>query len=151
MTPHSTIVVGVDGSESSLDALRYALAEGVRRRATVIVARAFDPPGEWGRVYGVVRPPDVETLTRNVDTATWQLVHSEIDRASQSAPDVDVVAVPGSAADVLIEQAGHADLLVVGHRGPGGVAATLLGSVALRCVLHAPCPVTVVRPATASL
>jgi nucleotide-binding universal stress UspA family protein len=48
---------------------------------------------------------------------------------------------------VLIEQAQAADLLVVGHRGRGGLASALLGSVGLHCVLHAACPVIIVRPA----
>lgn len=42
-----------------------------------------------------------------------------------------------------------ADLLVLGHRGRGAVRSALLGSVGLHCVLHAPCPVTVVRSAAA--
>jgi nucleotide-binding universal stress UspA family protein len=58
-----------------------------------------------------------------------------------------VQTVPGAPAAVLVEQAQGADLLVVGHRGRGGVASALLGSVGMHCVLHAPCPVTIVRPA----
>ena len=46
----------------------------------------------------------------------------------------------------LIERARGADLLVIGHRGRGGAASALLGSVGLHCVLHAECPVTVIRP-----
>jgi len=47
---------------------------------------------------------------------------------------------------VLIEQSQGAELLVVGHRGLGGFRSAVLGSVGLHCVLHAACPVTVVRP-----
>ena len=53
-------------------------------------------------------------------------------------------------AAVLVEEAADADLLVVGHRGHGALGSTLLGSVGLRCVLHAPCPVTVVPGALAA-
>ena len=62
------------------------------------------------------------------------------------AVPTEVVTLPGPAAKALIEQAADADLLVVGHRGRGGFKSAVLGSVGLHCVLHATCPVTVVRP-----
>ena len=55
-------------------------------------------------------------------------------------------AVGGAAAHALIRTAEGADLLVVGRRGRGGFASTVLGSVSMQCVLHAPCAVTVVHP-----
>jgi nucleotide-binding universal stress UspA family protein len=57
---------------------------------------------------------------------------------------VEVRAIPGPPAAVLVEQAAEGDLLVVGHRGRGGFRSTVLGSVGLQCILHAPGPVTVV-------
>jgi nucleotide-binding universal stress UspA family protein len=62
-----------------------------------------------------------------------------------STVPVDVVAIPGSPAKVLVHQTRDADVLVLGHRGRGAVAGALLGSVGLACVLHATCPVTIVR------
>ena len=59
---------------------------------------------------------------------------------------VELHELEGKPADVLIERARGADLLVIGHRGRGGAASALLGSVGLQCVLHAECPVTVFRP-----
>jgi hypothetical protein len=59
---------------------------------------------------------------------------------------VELHELEGHPAPVLIDQAKGADLLVVGHRGRGGFASALLGSVGLHCVLHGECPVTVVRP-----
>ena len=57
---------------------------------------------------------------------------------------VEVWAIPGPAAAVLVEQAAEADLLVVGHRGRGALRSAVRGSVGMQCVLHAPGPVTVV-------
>jgi nucleotide-binding universal stress UspA family protein len=51
----------------------------------------------------------------------------------------------GHPAQVLLTAAQGADLLVLGHRGRGVVLSALLGSIGLQCVLHAPCPVTIVR------
>jgi nucleotide-binding universal stress UspA family protein len=81
-------------------------------------------------------------------------VREEVERlaaevvAEKSAEGVPlrVRALPGAASEVLTEQARGADLLVVGHRGRGGFASAMLGSVGLHSVLNAPCPVTVVRP-----
>ena len=60
-------------------------------------------------------------------------------------PEIHVTAVLGSAADGLIRESAGADLLVIGSRGHGGFASMLLGSTSMQCVLHAPCPVTVVH------
>ena len=63
--------------------------------------------------------------------------------------DTDVVVRPrvveGQAGPVLVEAAEDTDLLVVGNRGPGGLAEALLGSVSQYCVRHAPCPVVIMR------
>ena len=63
------------------------------------------------------------------------------------AVPVELHEVEGRPGPVLIAQSRDADLLVVGHRGRGGVSSAVLGSVGLQCALHAECPVTVVRPA----
>jgi len=57
-----------------------------------------------------------------------------------------VVVGAGSPAEVLVDASRDADLLVVGSHGHGAVRDLLVGSVALHCVVHAPCPVLVVRP-----
>jgi len=66
---------------------------------------------------------------------------------SGQEPDVPVrpLVAEGAAADVLLHEAKGADLLVVGSRGHGGLASALLGSVSMYCVLHAHCPVLVLR------
>ncbi|WP_352232069.1 universal stress protein [Actinomycetospora sp. NBRC 106375] len=62
------------------------------------------------------------------------------------AGPVDVLGVAGPPADVLVDAAGDADLLVVGHRGRGARHGRLTGPVAIGCVLRARCPVTVLLP-----
>ena len=63
------------------------------------------------------------------------------------AVPVQLRVVSGNPGAVLVDEAADADLLVVGHRGRGGIASACLGSVGLHCVLHATCPVVVVRDA----
>jgi len=60
---------------------------------------------------------------------------------------VTIEATTGAPGPVLVDAARGADLLVLGHRGRGVMRSALLGSVGLYCVLHASCPVTIVRQA----
>jgi nucleotide-binding universal stress UspA family protein len=66
-------------------------------------------------------------------------------RLAHPAVELETAALPGPAAQVLVDLSADADLLVVGSRGLGGFAGLLLGSVSTHCVHHAHCPVTVVR------
>ena len=64
-----------------------------------------------------------------------------------AAAEFNVEAIAGPPGPVLVDASEGADLHVLGHRGRGALSSALLGSVGLHCVLHATCPVTVVRPA----
>ena len=146
-----TVVVGVDGSPESRSALRFALEEAARRGARVQVVEAFTAPEYWATAYGLSGLPDLDELTERAERharSELAAVLGEQDGPLTRVP-ADVVAVPGAPGRVLAESALGADLLVIGHRGRGALASATLGSVGLHCVLHAPCPVTVVRPDTA--
>ena len=146
---HQRIVVGVDGSDGARAALAWALAEAVRRGAEVDVLSAVPVDFYWDDPYlrddgGVDRVrADTETRAR----ALIEEVRRDPAVASVAAGvPVDVVVVAGPPAEFLVDRAEGADLLVVGSRGRGAARSTLLGSVALHCVTHAPCPVVVVHP-----
>ena len=135
------VVVGVDGSESSIAALRVAGEEAKARSAKLRVVIAWHIPLA---VYtdGLPPPPEVSTDMREAA--------DEIARqAKETLPpgiDYEVRIVEGQPNDVLVEQSEGAEVLVVGSRGLGGFARFVLGSVSQHVSHHATCPVVVVPP-----
>ena len=139
----STIVVGVDGSEESRGALRWALGEAELRGATVRAVHAWSLPIAFG---GPTMPPQTLDPSALRDHARESL-DAAVDEVAGESPALAVerVVEQGAAADVLVRAAEHADLLVVGSRGHGGFSGLLLGSVSQQCAQHAPCAVVIVR------
>jgi nucleotide-binding universal stress UspA family protein len=130
------IVVGVDGSEGSKDALRWAKREAELTSASLDVIMTWEVPVV---PYGVWAGYDASTTTETILKETVAEVVG-----GDNSTDVVLTAVEGRPVPVLLNAAKKADLLVVGSRGHGPLTAFLLGSVSLQCVSHAPCPVVVV-------
>ncbi|HUY70701.1 MAG TPA: universal stress protein [Gaiellaceae bacterium] len=138
----STIVVGVDGSDGALEALRFALEEARLRSANVSAVNAWHvPPMAYGAGW-VPTTVDFEGY-RKVARSALDKSLEEVGAAASGVPVTTHVS-EGQPADVLIEAAREAELLVVGSRGLGGFRGLLLGSVSQQCVQHAPCPVVVI-------
>jgi nucleotide-binding universal stress UspA family protein len=135
------IVVGVDGSPSSLDALRWALGQARLDGGTVEAVTAWSAPSALGG-YPISAEEDWEKDGEQaLDTALSEVGDAEVDGVGRFV-------LPGHPAAVLLDRAAGADLLVVGNRGHGGFTGMLLGSVTQHVVAHAPCPVVVVRNGT---
>jgi nucleotide-binding universal stress UspA family protein len=134
------VVVGVDGSSSSKAALRWALDQARLTKARVRAVIAWEVPPYTG--WGVRAHEDF-------GVAAGKLLGESVEEALGYDPPLDVevveVVLPGHPAQVLIDESARAALLIVGSRGHGGFAGTLLGSVSQLCVQHAHCPVLVVR------
>ncbi|MHA6795452.1 universal stress protein [Pseudonocardia bannensis] len=147
MDEPETIVVGVDGSAESQAALAHAFADAARRGARVRVVSVFQPPQYWAISYGVAVPPSEDQVTADVRTRICELVGAVVaGRPGLAEVPVELRAVPGTPAKVLIDESRDAALLVLGHRGRGRFTSALLGSAGMQCVLNASCPVTIVRP-----
>jgi nucleotide-binding universal stress UspA family protein len=132
-----TVVVGLDDSDAARAALTRAVDIAGELDAAVEAVVAVQPPIRWSEVDVV--PPLAEVQERALARAQ--------DRVAQE-PDgsrISVVTADGPAGAVLTERSAGAALLVVGSRSRSRLPGMLLGSVALYCVVHARCPVMVVR------
>ena len=142
--------MGVDGSDASKAALRWALAEAKLRGDSVLAVHAWQVP-----VLPVdVGPPpvpalDTVTMLPDLERNARALVERVVEEvAADAGVEVETVAIEGAPATVLIDAARDAELLVVGSRGHGGFLGLLLGSVSMQVALHAPCPVVIDRHPT---
>ena len=148
MTPTNAdaplVVVGIDGSACSHEALSFAVNEAKLRGARLQLVTAWSVPA---MVYA-------GGYTANIDPATFladaeAISTAAVTEAREIAGDLEIAATTPNEqpASALISAAEDADLLVVGSRGHGGFARLLLGSVSEQLAHHAPCPVTIIRSA----
>jgi len=141
-TSSTKVVVGVDGSSASLDALRFGLDFAARRGYEVTVVFC---PDRW-LAYGDERPVELVPELEAELEAREQLVQDEIAQAGHDAGvAVDVHLVAGRPAHALTEASHSAAVVVVGSRGRGAFAGMVLGSVSADVLRTAHCPVIVVR------
>lgn len=138
--PDRQIVVGVDGSESSMAALRWAVAHAKGFDAVVAAVIAWDFPTTYG---WVPKPPEEWNFERIAEKKLADTLELALPHGGHVG--VRSCVRKGHPAGVLVEFARGAELLVVGGRGHGGFTGVLLGSVSQHCVTHATCPVLVVR------
>ena len=142
------IVVGVDGSETSRHALRWAAEEAVSHDAELHVVHAWEVANP-GTGVGVTPGRRGVSDPEGQRDAAQQLLSEVIEAELGANPPAHIRPSigRGSIASVLLEAARGASMLVVGSRGLGGFAGLLLGSVSTKMANHAPCPVVIVRPA----
>jgi nucleotide-binding universal stress UspA family protein len=142
------IVVGVDGSETSRHALRWAAQEAAVHRAELHVVHAWDVTS-LGAGVGTSPGRRSTAAPEGQHQVAQQLVSDVVreELGGSGTLNIRPSIGRGSAASVLLDAAKGADLLVVGSRGLGGFAGLLLGSVSTKMAHHAGCPVVIVRPA----
>jgi nucleotide-binding universal stress UspA family protein len=133
-----TIVVGVDGSDPSIEALRYAatMAKVLGARVTAVTCWRYPP------AYDNFVP-----LQWSPESDAEQVLKEAVATAFGDTPPAGLRTLvrQGQPASVLIDESADADMLVVGSRGLGGFAGLLLGSVSAAVAAHARCPVLVLR------
>ncbi|HET8931363.1 MAG TPA: universal stress protein [Acidimicrobiales bacterium] len=137
-TPHrNTIVVGVDGSDVSMRALRWAAAEASSLGASVRLVHAW----QWPLFAEVAVPEVYDALAKGAD----ELLAEVSGDPSLAGLTVEVEAVNGGPAQSLLANGADAAMIVIADRGRGPLRRTLLGSTSRQVAQHATTPVVVVR------
>ncbi len=133
------IVVGIDSSMSSIDALRWAVQQAQLTGSVVQAVMAWQYPPS-GVVAAVPADLDFNAESR-------QALDAAIEGVISCASPIEVTRVveEGEPGPALVQASKGAALLVVGSRGHGAVVGMLIGSVSQYCVTHAHCPVVVLR------
>ena len=144
------IIVGVDGSDASMEALRWAVEEARLRAARLVAVHAwsFVPPQPIGDPGMLAVPAGDLPGQLDAERHAREGVLGEAEaEALSAAPGIELEQklVEGDAAEALVAESEYADLLVVGSHGRSGLRAALLGSVSRHVTAHAACPVVVVK------
>lgn len=131
------IAVGLDGSQASVEAVRWAARQAGLTGATLELVTAWSFPVS----YGAPSIPDVDWASEA------EAIQADGRERAQLPTEVAVTSsvLQGHPADVLVARSVGADLLVVGSRGHGGFVGMHLGSISNHVVAHSACPVVVIR------
>jgi nucleotide-binding universal stress UspA family protein len=137
------MVAGVDASPTSIAALRWAVHQAQLSGSTIDAVIAWEFPVVAGSFGWPSTAPFDDTDYRELAAKALNAAVAEV----SPPPGVTVhqIVTEGNAAQVLLDAAKDADLLVVGNRGHGGFADALIGSVSVRCLHHATCPLVIIR------
>lgn len=132
------IVVGVDGSPTSIAALRYAARLSQALGAPLEAVTTWTYPPVTGAELVIEWQPEKDAQ---------QILDAAIVDAFGDAPPAGLTrtVLSGAPARTLIDVSETSGMLVLGSRGHGGFAGLLLGSVSAACAQHAHCPVLIVR------
>jgi nucleotide-binding universal stress UspA family protein len=138
-----TIVVGIDESEPSLRGLRKAIEMATALKSELHVIHAVHIPGTLLAVLNQV-PADIVQLENAQRDSVWAVADPLLEAASIEITRVDLNGYPADAVVEYAEGIG-ADLIVIGSRGRGELAALFLGSTSHRILHLAHCDVLVVK------
>lgn len=137
------IVVGVDGSETSTEALRWAIGH---TSAGDLIRAVYVWQVYHGARLEILSAEDLKRLRPQADRLVREVVDSVSANVEGPMASIEAVSYYGHAGKWLVDLSDEVDLVVVGSRGQGGFRGLLLGSVSTYVVHHAHCPVVVVRP-----
>lgn len=141
-TDRGRVVAGVDGSENSRLALRWAATHALARGAVLEVVQTWLSP-VLAMPAGVAFDPSLVEEVREASQRELDALVAE-ELGSFEGLRVETNLCEGPPGPALVDRSADADLVVVGTRGRGGFAALLLGSVSTSVLHHAECPVCVV-------
>ena len=138
------IVVGVDGSGGSQQALEWAVKHAALEHVPLTVLAVHEVAASAWTGNPIIYPED-RPEEQHARQAAQEEVTKMISDLGAQPESVTVTAVSGNPGAALIDASADADLVVVGSRGAGGFSSLVMGSVSSKVVNHAKCPVVVVR------
>lgn len=143
MTRENDVVVAVDGSAASDNAVRWAANTAVKRDVPLRLASSYTMP-QFLYAEGMVPPQE---LYDDLQRETLRKIEDAREIALSVGPDLKIghVVAEGSPIDMLLDMSREYGMIVMGSRGLGGLSGMVLGSVSGAVVSHASCPVVVVR------
>lgn len=134
------VIVGIDGSEGSRVALRFAADEARQWGVPLVAVRAWEYPHLIAPTSSV---PDSEEMSKAIAGQLNSTIEEVL--GPDAADTVEAVVVDDPPVRAILDTAGPTDLIVVGSRGLGGFRGMFLGSVSQQVAHYAPCPVVIVH------
>lgn len=143
MSVEDIVVVAVDGSEASKQAVRWAANTADKRGIPLRLASSYTMP-QFLYAEGMVPPQE---LFDDLQAEALEKIDEARAIAHEMAPDIKIghTIAEGSPIDMLLEMSKSVTMIVMGSRGLGGLSGMVMGSVSGAVVSHAQCPVVVVR------
>ncbi|MCG7450781.1 MULTISPECIES: universal stress protein [Corynebacterium] len=143
MAKEDIVVVAVDGSEASKNAVRWAANTAMKREIPLRIASSYTMP-QFLYAEGMVPPKE---LFDDLQAETLEKIEEARAIAHEVAPELKIghTVAEGSPIDMLLEMSHDVTMIVMGSRGMGGLSGMVMGSVSASVVSHASCPVVVVR------
>lgn len=143
MTQEDIVVVAVDGSAASHNAVRWAANTANKRGIPLRLASSYTMP-QFLYAEGMVPPQE---LFDDLQSETMEKIDEARAIAHEVAPELKIghTIAEGSPIDMLLDMSRDVTMIVMGSRGLGGLSGMVMGSVSAAVVSHASCPVVVVR------
>jgi nucleotide-binding universal stress UspA family protein len=143
-----SVLVGTDGSDTAMTAVRYAIDLSRQFEARLMIVSAYEPvAGQRLRGLNTETPHELEWATNPHDAVVTLLENAKQEAHAAGVASVEIFARQGDAADAVLDIAEEqrSDLVVMGNKGMTGAKRFLLGSVPNKVSHHAPCSVLIVR------
>ena len=142
-TSDKEIIVAVDGSDASNEAVRWAANAALKRKQPLKLVSAYTMP-QFMYADGMVPPQE---LYDELESEAGDKIENARKIVTDFSADVEVsyLVKEGAPIDTLLDLSETAEMIVMGSRGLGSLSSLVMGSVSSAVVAHAECPVVVVR------
>jgi len=140
---YKKILVATDGSNSAKEAYKHALSLAQLTGAEILLVHAALSPAD---IYGAASPCSIINYNLDFDAIAKETMDSTLGVCDAGGVSVKTIIADGKPARAIVQVAvkENVDLIIMGNHGHGPVSSVFLGSVSLRVIQKAPCPVTII-------